>query len=218
MVGIIFDIDGTLWDSTEVVAESWNRAIQEKSSIKKIVTAEELKALFGRPVNEIIENVFPMLSDGEQKELGRYCIEYENLDVKKKTCHIYEKVSETINRLYEKYPLFIVSNCEDGYIEAFLENTGLFSCFKDFLCPGKSGKGKGDNIRLIMERNQLDAAVYVGDTQGDLDACYEAGVPMIYAAYGFGSVEDKIPSINYFSELKHIDFEKIVEDYKESKK
>ena len=64
MVGIIFDIDGTLWDSTEVVAESWNRAIQEKSSIKKIVTAEELKALFGRPVNEIIENVFPMLSDG----------------------------------------------------------------------------------------------------------------------------------------------------------
>ena len=52
-----------------------------------------------------------------------------------------------------------------------------------------------------MERNGIEEAVYVGDTQGDADACKEAGVPMVYAAYGFGNVEDECVTIQQFDQL-----------------
>ena len=122
---------------------------------------------------------------------------------------IYNGVPETIKALSKKYPLYIVSNCQDGYIEAFLKNSGLGGYFKDFTCPAYTGRLKGENIRIIMERNGLDEAVYVGDTQGDANACKEAEEPMIFASYGFGEVEGEYPSIQAFTELQNIDFDRL---------
>ena len=47
MDSIIFDIDGTIWNSTDVVAMAWNKAL-EKENINVRVTADQLKGLFGR--------------------------------------------------------------------------------------------------------------------------------------------------------------------------
>ena len=58
-----------------------------------------------------------------------------------------------------------------------------------------------------MERNGITEAVYVGDTQGDADACKEARIPMIYAAYGFGDVEGEYVTIHSFNELLSLDYE-----------
>ena len=59
-----------------------------------------------------------------------------------------------------------------------------------------------------MERNGIKEAVYVGDTQGDANACKEAGIPMIFAAYGFGQVEEEHVAIQSFGELLELEFEK----------
>ena len=75
------------------------------------------------------------------------------------------------------------------------------------MCPDDTGKLKAENIRLIMERNGIAEAVYVGDTQGDADACKEARIPMIYAAYGFGDVEGEYVTIHSFNELLSLDYE-----------
>ena len=126
------------------------------------------------------------------------------------SCFVYDKVKETIISLSTQYQIFIVSNCQAGYIEAFLKNTGLENYVIDHLCPGDTGVLKADNIRLVMERNGLKSAVYVGDTQGDADACKKAGIPMIYAAYGFGQVEEPQVTIASMEELLTIDFDKIM--------
>ena len=73
-------------------------------------------------------------------------------------------------------------------------------------CLKKAGfhLSKDFSIRLCMERNELQRALYVGDTAGDLDAARKAGIPFIYAAYGFGQVDaekEKVPSIEAFSQL-----------------
>lgn len=52
-----------------------------------------------------------------------------------------------------------------------------------------------------MERNGLRDVVYVGDTQGDADACRDAGVPFVFAEYGFGDVPDAKVRIKAFPEL-----------------
>ena len=81
--------------------------------------------------------------------------------------------------------------------------------FKDFTCPAYTGRLKGENIRIIMERNGLSEAVNVGDTQGDANSCKEAEIPMIYAAYGFGKVEKADASIQSFDELLDMDFDRL---------
>lgn len=56
----------------------------------------------------------------------------------------------------------------------------------------------------MYQRNALEDAVYVGDIQGDYDASMEAGVKFIHAAYGFGTIKDKVPEIHTFGELKNV--------------
>ncbi|MGO5051911.1 HAD family hydrolase [Lachnospiraceae bacterium LCP25S3_G4] len=210
MEGIIFDVDGTLWDSTEVVAVSWNQAIREHTNLEVKVTAEELRKLFGRPLEEIMDCLFPQMELKKKQELATYCYKYENALVETEPCIIYEGMEEGIRKLAKTYPLFIVSNCQEGYIEAFLKNTRLEAYIQDFTCPGDTGKLKADNIKIIMKRNGIKDAVYVGDTQGDEEACKLANIPMIYAEYGFGKVKEEHTTIQSFSELLTIDFSEIM--------
>ena len=46
---ILFDLVGTLWDSTEIVAEAWNEVLAKEPKVDMTLTAGDLKKLFGRP-------------------------------------------------------------------------------------------------------------------------------------------------------------------------
>lgn len=204
MDSIIFDVDGTMWDTTGICAEAWNKAIEDNSNIKPGLTGEQLMHLFGKPMNVIFAAVFPELSQDERDRLSVICCEYESRYLKSQTVPTFPGLHETVRRLSEKYPLFIVSNCQKGYIEEFLENTGLKEFFKDYMCYGDTLASKGTTMRRLIERNGLTSPVYVGDTQGDRDACTEAGVPFVYAAYGFGEVNDYWKKIDSISGLMEI--------------
>ena len=188
--GIIFDVDGTLWDSTDSVAESWNLAVREHSSLDLVIDGPVLSGLFGKTMNEIADALFYMLPEKERMELLAVCFDYENRYLEEKPGKLYEGVFETMKALSEKYPLFIASNCQKGYIEVLLKTCGLSPFVTDHLCFGETQAPKSVTIRTLMERNHLKSVVYVGDTQGDADACRDAGVPFIFAEYGFGDVPD----------------------------
>lgn len=212
MEAIIFDVDGTLWDSTKVVAKAWNRAIEETTDLNIRVDAAQLKGLFGKPLDEIIDRLFPMLPNQEKAVLQQSCYKYEHEFIEKesKLCYLYEGMLDGIRTLSKKYKIFIVSNCQAGYIELFLNATNLGSYITDYTCPGDTGLLKGENLKLIMKRNNLNSAVYIGDTQGDADACKIANLPMIFASYGFGTVNNPDYSITQFSDLLDFDFSLIL--------
>lgn len=201
MDGIIFDVDGTLWNSTEAVAESWNQAISEHSDLELRIDGAMLKNLFGMPMDELYNALFPELSKEEQIRLGTICFEYENKLLETKPGVLYDGVKETLEILSKRIPLFIVSNCQCGYIEVLLKTTGLGTYIQDHLCFGDTHTSKGQTILKLMERNGLKDAVYVGDTLGDSQACAEAGIPFIFAEYGFGDVPDAKTRISCISEL-----------------
>lgn len=188
--GIIFDVDGTIWDTTSVVAEAWNKAIDFTFPQVPHVNGEILKGQFGKTMDVIGQNLFGILSKEEQEILlDRCCIE-EQIALSENTKNLkYEGIFEVIESLSKKYPIFIVSNCQDGYIPVVLEKNNLTNFIKDSECFGVTGLNKDENIKLIAKRNGIKNPVYVGDTQGDLSACKSAGVPFIFASYGFGQVE-----------------------------
>lgn len=189
--GIIFDVDGTLWDSTEICARGFNRAIERLLGKDYPKTnADQLKTLFGKTTAGIGAGVFPDRSPEEQVAFTLECIREEMVCFEEEAPAPYPGVPEMVKELAGRYKLFIVSNCEQGYIEFFMDSCGLREYFTDHLSLGDTGRVKQDNIAEIVRRNQLKNAIYVGDVQGDADSAHGAGVPIIYAAYGFGKIKD----------------------------
>lgn len=202
MNNIILDVDGTLWDTTEVIAKGWNRAISEIGGTAAIVTPSILKREFGKSMDDIANSLFYDASEQTKKLLLEECCKYEHKLINDSNNDLlFYNVKETIEKLSEKCSLFIVSNCQSGYIELFMKKAGIEKYITDYECFGNTSKSKGENIKLVMERNDLDNAVYVGDTQGDYEATIFAGIPFIYAKYGFGEVENYSVAINDIKEL-----------------
>lgn len=200
--GIIFDMDGTLWDSAQNVAVSWNLAIERAGYRREPLTTEDIQGVMGRTMDAIADALFSNLGKEERMELLNVCCQAENEYLREHGGVLYDGVEETLRRLKERgYHLSIVSNCQSGYIEAFLDHYHLWDYIADTECYGNNLCQKGDNIRLVVKRNQLERAVYVGDIQGDYDASCKAGVAFIHAAYGFGTIDAKVPKIQAFAEL-----------------
>ncbi|WP_338448682.1 HAD family hydrolase [Niallia oryzisoli] len=190
MDSMIFDLDGTLWDSTDTVLLAWNRLLKDYTKIKREITKEDLQGVMGLQVPEIGKRLFPDLDEATRKRfLEESCI-VENTFIGKQGGILFEQVEEVLKILSQKYKLFIVSNCQDGYIEAFYQYHQLEKYFIDYENPGRTGLSKGENIQLIIERNKLSQPVYVGDTEGDRKAAKYAGIPFVYAKYGFGQVSE----------------------------
>lgn len=202
--GIIFDMDGTLWDSAAQVAKSWSQVVAEQYSPEKVITEKDLQSVMGLTMDKLAQALFPELQEQQRMELLEACCQTENEYLRKNGGSLYPDVEETLKILQKKYPLYIVSNCQSGYIEAFLEYYRFEDYFQDIECFGNNGLKKGENIRKVVERNALEDAVYVGDIQGDFDASAEAGIKFIHAAYGFGNIRQQVASIQKFSELPQI--------------
>ena len=155
-------------------------------------------------MTEIADTLFPALSSDRRMQLLELCFVEENRYLQEHPGILYDGVADTIRRLSARYPLYIVSNCQCGYIEVLLSTTGLGPYIKDHLCFGETQAPKGETIRMLMEKNNLKSPVYVGDTQGDADACKMAGIPFIFAEYGFGDVPDARMRIHTFSDLEKL--------------
>ena len=198
---IIFDLDGTLWDSTESIRDIWNTVIEQETKKPSALTQADIRALMGKTMEDIAAALFPSYSKEEQTFLMNCCGETECEQLRVRGAILYDGLEKTLKTLSAEHRLYIVSNCQDGYVQAFLEAHKLEPYFTDFEMYGRTGKPKWDNIRLLMERNGLTDAIYVGDTEGDQKAARLAGIPFIFAAYGFGSVSDPDGGIHSFTEL-----------------
>ncbi len=188
--GIIFDIDGTLWDSRRQVAEAWNLAVKEKTNYDIYFDYEEIGKLFGKPMDEIFQSLLPDMPSDERRSFIRLLYSYEHSYLRENPPVLYDGAGEVLKNLSAEYPLFIVTNAQKGYIELLFEATGTRKYFKDTLCYGDTNSPKDVTIGLLVKKNNLKAPVYIGDTQGDSDSCKKAGVPMIWASYGLGTVKN----------------------------
>lgn len=201
---IIFDLDGTLWDSSKTVAQSWTQVVQGSPYGKGKITEEDLSKTMGLQIQEIAAILFDYLDEEKQMELILACCQQEQDDLLRNGGILYPQLEETLLALSKKFRLFIVSNCQEGYIETFYAFHKLGKYFLDFENPGRTGLSKGENIQLIMERNHIKKAVYVGDTQGDMLSAKFAGIPFVFASYGFGKPEEYDYIIEKPIDLLHI--------------
>ena len=201
--GILFDLDGTLWNSSKQVIAAWNRALKKCPDIDYGITEEQMRGFMGKTVDEIAPLFFKGFSKDRAAEILHLCLAEEVFELKTHGGTLYPHLEETLRTLSGSYQLGIVSNCQMNYLQAFFDYHKLGGYFSDWECAGRTGLSKGENIRLVQSRNHLEQVVYVGDTQGDCDAAEFAKVPFLHAAYGFGEVRGDSPKMDDITELPH---------------
>jgi phosphoglycolate phosphatase len=199
---IIFDLDGTLWDSTGNVALAWENARKQVDYVTEAITVERVKSITGMAYDVIFEVLLPDLETEKRDYFKAICAQSEIEMLDAKGGDLYPSLAETINYLAVEYKLYIVSNCQSGYIETFLSHCPVAEFFSGHQCYGTKGQPKAENIKDIINDYQLKAPVYIGDTKGDRDSANKAGVPFIFADYGFGMIDGgQIATINSLSDL-----------------
>ena len=187
---LLFDLDGTLWDSAPAVADAWNEVLQRECPGLKPLTVDDIHGVMGMTMKEISYALYPDADMPRRDEIFDVCCKYEVEYLYTHCGTLYpdfRAVMETMKA--QGYELAVVSNCQTGYVKAFLISSGASDLFIDYEEWERTGLTKGENIRLVMERNGYDKGVYIGDTKKDREAALQAGIPFIHAAYGFGKVD-----------------------------
>jgi len=201
--GIVFDLDGTLWDAAVATAMGWNAALAACGLPEHRVSAEDVRGVSGKPFRSCVEAILPGSVIESHPDVFVALNAYERSWVEAQGGRPYDGVVVGIERLSQHYPLFLVSNCQKWYLEVFWSLFGLQACFEDWDCHGASALGKPAMLADIIERHRLEAAIFVGDTQDDAQAAAAAGTDFGYAAYGFGHLGG--------SPLEFASFEALVE-------
>ena len=182
---IIFDLDGTLWETIDTTWSSMTDVL--KKHMDKI-GRDLICRNFGNNKEETARLFFPNMSlDDAYSMIDE--VDLKNIQtLTEKGGHVYSGLEEVLQQLRKDYDLFIVSNSASRkYIEAFLISSGLSFCFQDFIAASEVGITKGDAILQLMKKYSISDAIYVGDTIKDWEAAKSIGVPFIQCLYGFGN-------------------------------
>lgn len=197
---VLFDLDGTLWDAAETIAPAWNEYCKSRG-IERRFTPDECRSFCGKTLPEIAAVAFPEAEPAWREAVVEGCCDAECVPLAQHGGTLYPDVEKVLAELREEYLLAVVSNCGLGYIEAFFTGNRTGKYFDDCENAARTGLSKGENVRLVLERNGVGKAVYVGDTAGDQAAAHLAGVPFIHAAYGYGRVEGADAVLERFADL-----------------
>ena len=191
--GIIFDLDGTLWDVTDSTCYAAN-VIAKKYSLPEVIR-ETVCNGFGRDKISNAKLYFPNVQINKAVELLSETSKFKNNILKEKGGIIYKNLNEVLDKLKDNYNFYIVSYTSDvEYIEIFLNTSGLKEYFIDYIATGALNMKKHEGIRKIIDLHNIKESVYIGDTEIDKIETSLAGIPFIHAKYGF----DKELSSEYY--------------------
>jgi phosphoglycolate phosphatase len=198
---LVFDLDGTLWDSTASVSEAWALAVIELGEELPTVTPEEVSRMMGMTLEEIFQKYFPQLPVQRRQVFSDTLLAKQKQIMSGQQGVLYRGVQKGLAKLAQAFPLYLVSNCHVPYLDMFFDQNPLRHHFLDWECYGRTGKPKADNLQLLLKKHRLKRTAYVGDTAGDQIAATKAGMDFYHAAYGFGEPDADCMRFNNFSEL-----------------
>jgi phosphoglycolate phosphatase len=186
---IIFDMDGTLWDAVDTYASSWD-IVFKQLNIDRTMPRDELAKMVGWEGKKVLEVIMPEYDEEARQSIYAKVNEVRRELLPQNGGILYDGVKDGLKQLARKYQLFIVSNCAKGIIRLFIDWAGINEHIIDEIAYGTNYMPKHHNIKLLIERHNLENPVYVGDTEGDGEQSRLAGIPFVFVSYGFGATDD----------------------------
>lgn len=184
MYGILFDLDGTLLDTLEDLADSVNFALAQHGYPPH--TLDEIRSYVGNGAAMLAKLSTPEGEDYEQV-LRTFQTHY------KTHCQVktgpYTGILDVLNEIRAEYPVAVVSNKPDPAVKALCDDYfgGVFALGERADCPRKPAP---DMLYKAMEHLGVEKAVYVGDSEVDVITAKNAGMPCVSVLWGFRTEEE----------------------------
>jgi phosphoglycolate phosphatase len=197
---IFFDLDGTLWDALLPLTQTMNQTMIAAGKPYRF-TPDTVRPFMGLTPEETVPVAFPGMEFSEGLALFKKSLADE---VKYLSVHpgkLYPHEEEVLQILSKRYPLYVVSNSDKGYVENYLRSCQMEKYFAGHICAGDTGFPKWKNIVYLREKEKISQVIYIGDTLKDRIESEKAGVLFIHAAYGFGAIPDEPHAIASLAEL-----------------
>ena len=179
---VVFDLDGTVVDSVELITISFQHAIREV--LGREISREDSIAWVGRPLREQME----MFSPEHAEELVRVYQEFNHRQ-HDRMLTLYDGVLHLLESLgYAGVKVGLVTSKSRHTTQMAFDLTGIESYFDATVCADESpgNKPSADPILLCLERLGVrpDRAAYVGDSPTDMQAAHAARVDAIAVTWG----------------------------------
>lgn len=198
MRAIIFDLDGTLFQTEKVAVpavEAMFRVLKENGFYTgDIPSAAKIQSVFGMTHEEIWQRLLPEADEETRKKADRIMLEKELELIAQGKGALYPDVEETLKELKKAgWTLFIASNGVLPYVRGALESKGLISLFEEIYTAGEFGtKSKTELVRICKERHGITGGYMVGDRSSDMKAGKENHLTVIGCRYsGFPQFGEK---------------------------
>lgn len=200
---IIFDLDGTLWETIEATYIAANIIVEKHKELKKISKETIIKGM-GLSSLENASNYIPYIPAENGIKYMKEISDKTSEIINEKNINIYHGVEETIKKISKEYKLGIITNNRDEYAKTFLRISNLEKYFIDYIGAASYNITKGNAIKRMVQKHHEKENYYVGDIKKDQEATLYAGIKFIHAKYGFEPNLDSKLSIKNIKELPNL--------------
>ena len=178
-IGFLFDLDGTLLNTLEDLADGTKHALSSFGYPRR--TLEEVRRFVGNGAANLIAQAVPAGRD--PAPVLKAFQAYYPTHCRIKTAP-YPGIPEALAELRKKYPIAIVSNKPDAAVKPLCAHyfPGIFALGETAGCPRKPDPAM---VRKAMEAIGVTDCVYVGDSEVDVLTAKNAGVPCLSVLWGF---------------------------------
>lgn len=185
---IIWDLDGTLLDTSEGVLSASQYAIDYFNFSRP--STEIMKTFIGPPIQCSFAKTFNLTEETAQEMAAVFRKQYKEKELFK--AEPYPGIRELIQCLHRRgIKQAVATYKREDYTETIIDYFG-FSPWLDVIC-GSDFAGKltktdiiVNAIKKISDQYSLDRGVMVGDTENDIIGAENIGIDFIAVSYGFG--------------------------------
>ncbi|MDD7386976.1 MAG: HAD-IA family hydrolase [Firmicutes bacterium] len=178
-IGILWDLDGTLLDTLQDLADGTNHALRQFGYPER--TVEEVRRFVGNGAQRLIEQAVPAGADVAEVLEAFYAYYNAHCRVKTKP---YDGILDALAELERRFPMAVVSNKPDTAVKRLCAQyfSGLYARGESADCPRKPAP---DMVYKAMDAVGVETCIYVGDSEVDVATARNAGVPCLSVLWGF---------------------------------
>ena len=186
MTAILFDLDGTLLNTLDDLADAVNHTLIHFGCPPR--TTDEVRQFVGNGARRLIRLTMPgNPEDPDEESVLDYFRTYYADHSQVKTCP-YAGVPEALAEVMRDFPVAIVSNKPDNAVKILCSQyfPGVYALGESNACPRKPAP---DMVHKAMEAIGADRCIYVGDSEVDVLTARNADVPCLSVLWGFRDKE-----------------------------